>query len=118
VIPLGRNPGEGPSADGAFVDVLGEDELPPGGRRSVLLGFKRVQLYHGPDRVHAFAEACPHALQPLADAEISAGSVRCQKHGACFDLTSGSPLNGVTAKHLPIYRVRIQAGRILIAEPA
>jgi 3-phenylpropionate/trans-cinnamate dioxygenase ferredoxin subunit len=116
VIPLGGSPGETPSADRDFVDVLGEDELPPGGRRSVQLGFRRVMLYRDPERIYAFSEACPHALQPLADAEISAGSIRCQKHGACFDLSSGRPLNGVTAKPLPMYQVKIQSGRILIAE--
>lgn len=101
------------SADG-FVAVLAQDELPRDGQRSVPLGFSRVLLCHTADGIFAVADVCPHALQPLAGAEISNGTIRCPKHGALFALGTGKPQNGVTAHPLRVYPVRVRDGQIEI----
>jgi nitrite reductase/ring-hydroxylating ferredoxin subunit len=103
-----------PSADG-FVAVLAQDQLPRGAQRSVPLGFKRVLLCHTADGVFAVADLCPHALQPLAGAEIADGIIRCPKHGARFALATGKPQNGVTQHALRVYPVRLAGGQIEIA---
>ncbi len=102
------------SADG-FIDVLALDDLPSSSQKSVALGFQRVLLCHTPIGIHAVADLCPHALQPLAGSDIKDGVIRCAKHGALFDLSTGKPKNGVTAKTLRVYPVRIRDGRIEIA---
>ncbi len=102
------------SADG-FVAVLAQEELPRDCQRSIPLGFSRVLLCHTADGIFAVADLCPHALQPLAGAEIAHGSIRCPKHGALFALTTGKPQNGVTAHSLRVYPVRLRNGQIEIA---
>lgn len=99
---------------GAFVDVLPLADLPEGGQRTVLLGFQRVLICRSADGLHAVAGLCPHALQPLEGGEIRQRTIRCSKHGACFDLTSGVPLNGVTNQRLRTYPLRVRDGRIEI----
>lgn len=98
-----------------FIDVLAADDLPPGSQHSVALGFQRVLLCHTPAGIHAVADLCPHALQPLAGSEITDGVIRCAKHGASFDLVTGKPKNGVTARTLRVYPVRVRDGRVAIA---
>jgi nitrite reductase/ring-hydroxylating ferredoxin subunit len=96
----------------AVIDVLALDELPPASQRSVTYGFQRVLLCHTHRGIHAVADLCPHALQPLAGSEIADGIIRCARHGASFDLATGRPLNAVTNKRLKVYAVTIRNGRI------
>jgi len=121
VIPFGPLPGaEQPAASDGYIDVLALEELPPGAQKSVAYGFRRVLLCHAAGAIHAVADLCPHALQPLAGSEIRDGFIICARHGALFDLDTGKPRNGVTSKTLRVYPVRIRDGRIQIsvAEPA
>lgn len=111
MIPLApRSPSAG------YTSVCELRELPVGSRRTFWLGPERVLLIRPDEQeLHAIADRCPHALQPLADAEIADGSIRCSKHGACFDLRSGAPLNSVTPKSLKRFAVRTVADRVEIA---
>ncbi len=104
-----------PASVEGFVDVLAADDLPPGSQQSVALGVQRVLLCHTPAGIHAVADLCPHALQPMVGSEIRDGVIRCAKHGALFDLLTGKPKNGVTDRSLRVYPVRIRDGRIAIA---
>ncbi len=114
MIPIVLKKGGLPPEAG-FVDVLGVDELPPDGQRTVQLGFVPVLLCRNGERIHAVAGLCPHALQPLEGGGVVNGAIRCPKHGALFDLGTGRPLNGVTNKPLRIHEFRIQSGRIEVA---
>jgi nitrite reductase/ring-hydroxylating ferredoxin subunit len=115
VIPLNTTSGtQGSAASDGYVDVLALEDLPPGAQKSVPHGFQRVLLCRVADGIHAVADLCPHALQPLAGSEISDGVIRCARHGALFDLVTGKPRNGVTPNTLRVYPVRIREGRIQI----
>jgi len=103
--------------DEAFIDVLAEADLPERGQRTVFLGFTRVLLCRSDRGIYAVAGLCPHALQPLEGGEMRDETIRCRKHGACFDLRSGTPLNGVTDQRLRTYTIRVRNGRIEIAPP-
>ncbi len=109
MIPLGAKPG---IAGDGFIDVLALIDLPAAAQRSVSHGFERVLLCHTPDGIRAVADLCPHALQPLAGSAVQGGMIHCAKHGAVFSLVTGKPQNGVTARTLRVYPVRIREGRI------
>jgi 3-phenylpropionate/trans-cinnamate dioxygenase ferredoxin subunit len=115
MIPIGTAPGSGDFAtpDG-FVDVLAVEELPPSSQKSVSYRFTRILLCNTGADIFAVEDLCPHALQPLAGSEITGGTIRCSKHGAQFALATGQPRNGVTAKSLRVYPVRLRNGRIEI----
>jgi 3-phenylpropionate/trans-cinnamate dioxygenase ferredoxin component len=102
-------------ADEGFIDVLAVADLPERGQHTVLLGFTRVLICRSEQGMYAVAGLCPHALQPLEGGEIRDETIRCRKHGACFDLRNGTPLNGVTDQRLRTYPIRVRNGRIEIA---
>lgn len=107
-----------PDDENVYVDAGALADLAPGAQTTVLVGYQRVLVLRTEaGELHAVADLCPHALQPLAGGAVSAGSIRCQKHGACFDLRSGRPQNGVTEKPLTLFRVREREGRIEVAAP-
>lgn len=110
MMPLGSKSGAIPS-DG-FVDVLALGDLPPGVQKTILCGFERILLCHTDEGVRAVGDVCPHALQPLAGSAVVGAVIRCAKHGAEFDLATGTPCNGVTGHSLRVYPVRIRDGRI------
>lgn len=107
-----------PPDENTFVDACAAADLAPGAQITTQLGFQRVLVLRTAEgELHALADLCPHALQPLAGGEVSAGTLRCLKHGACFDLRNGQPQNSVTQKSLTLFRVRERAGRIEVAAP-
>ncbi len=112
-------PGAAKSPDeNTFVDAGAAADLAPGAQTTTHVGFHRVLVLRTADsELHAVADLCPHALQPLAGGEVNAGTLRCLKHGACFDLRSGQPQNSVTQKSLALFRVREREGRIEVAAP-
>lgn len=116
MIPL-RPPdaaGAAEPADG-FHDIIASDALADGGQHVTTIGFRRVLICRIGDELHAVADICPHAMQPLAGGQIADCAIRCPKHGARFDLRSGKPLNGVTNQPLPVYAVRVRDGRIEVS---
>ncbi|HKY92146.1 MAG TPA: Rieske (2Fe-2S) protein [Nevskiaceae bacterium] len=104
------------SVDPTWIDVLSEAELPAGGQKSVLVRGARVLLCRTESgALHAVADLCPHALQPLEGGRLRGGTLRCPRHGACFDLASGQPVNPVTDRPLTVFPVRAHHGRIEVA---
>ena len=101
------------SVDRAWIDALSEAELPPGSQKSVVVRGARVLLCRTEaGSLHAVADLCPHALQPLEGGRLRGATLRCPRHGACFDLTNGQPVNPVTDRSLTLFAVRVHDGRI------
>lgn len=100
--------------DGGFKPFLPAADLPRGSQRSVAHGFLRILLCHTDEGIFAVLDLCPHALQPLAGAEVSAGMIRCPKHGALFALATGEPRNGITQQRLRTFPVRVRDGQVEI----
>ena len=106
-------PGSDP-ADGDFVDTIPLAALEAGAQHSVYVGMRRVLLCRVDTDVFAFRDACPHALQPLKGGAITGTTIRCPKHGACFDMKTGMPQNGITKASLELYAVRIRDGIVQV----
>ena len=106
----------------AFVDVGAAADLAAGAQITVMVGFNRALVLRTDDgQLHAMADLCPHALQPLAGGVVRDGTIVCAKHQACFDLKTGQPMNRLTRKPLTRYEVsehegRIRVGRV-VADP-
>jgi 3-phenylpropionate/trans-cinnamate dioxygenase ferredoxin component len=104
-------------ADGiteSFVDVIAASALPPESQKTVVVGFTRILLCNADDALFAVEDKCPHALQPLAGGEIEKGAITCPKHGACFSLATGKPLNDVATRPIKVFDVRVRDDRIEI----
>lgn len=77
------------SAGAAFVDALGETELPAGTMSRVTFGDLDVLLAHTSRGIAAVDDRCPHMAAPLSIGELDGCIVQCPLHEGRFDLASG-----------------------------
>ncbi|MBS0260591.1 MAG: Rieske 2Fe-2S domain-containing protein, partial [Planctomycetes bacterium] len=75
-----------------FEQVATVDELPPGGRKSVVFDDRAVLLFRIGDQYFAVEDVCSHDGQPLTDGRLSGTSIECPRHAARFDVCTGRPL--------------------------
>jgi 3-phenylpropionate/trans-cinnamate dioxygenase ferredoxin component len=67
--------------------------------------------------LYAVEDRCTHDGQSLAGAEIEACEIICPRHGARFCLRSGAALTPPAYEPLRTFKVREEAGRILVQRP-
>ena len=73
-----------------FEVVLHKDALKPGEMAEINIAGKMVLLINVDDSFYAVNSSCPHAQGPLADGDLSSGTLTCPFHGWAFDVTDGS----------------------------
>jgi len=91
-------------------------DVPPGASQAVYFQGEQVALFNVEGKLYAIANRCSHANGPLADGITEGTVVTCPYHDSQFDLQSGEPLRGPAARRLPVYRVQIEDGKILLAK--
>ncbi len=78
------------------------EALAPDGRAVAAADGIEVAVFRADGRVHAFANACPHAGNPLADGDVVGSTLECVYHGWRFDLETGACLRGdLPARRFP-----------------
>jgi nitrite reductase/ring-hydroxylating ferredoxin subunit len=82
------------------------------GRAVVTLAGTEVALFRDGDRVHAFANACPHEGNPLVEGELAGPTLTCAFHNWRFDLATGACLHGDAPATR--YEARVAGDEILI----
>jgi 3-phenylpropionate/trans-cinnamate dioxygenase ferredoxin subunit len=70
------------------------------------------------DELFAVENRCTHDGESLAGADIEACQIICPRHGARFCLKSGAALTPPAYEPLRTFKVRVQAGRILLERPS
>jgi nitrite reductase/ring-hydroxylating ferredoxin subunit len=66
---------------------------------------------------HAVDAWCTHEECPLGDGWIEEGAIRCECHGALFDLASGAVLEGPAFEPVAVYPTRIVGDRVEVELP-
>jgi 3-phenylpropionate/trans-cinnamate dioxygenase ferredoxin component len=99
-----------------FEAVADVDELPEGGLLGVTTSTgEPVCLINVAGRIAAIHDCCTHAEFLLSDGVIHRdGTVECVWHGARFDCLTGAVRKGPAVDPVPLYDVRVEAGRILV----
>lgn len=95
--------------------VAAVDEIPPGGRLSVMLDGRGVLLLRAGDDFYAIEDICSHDGQPLTDGPLKGKEIQCPRHGARFDITTGRPLCMPAVEPIATFAVRVEGGQVLIA---
>lgn len=98
--------------DGYF-DVAAVAQVPAGGFLAVEAEGTELLLSRQGDAIVAVGGRCTHAFASLSDGRLDGDVVVCARHGARFDLKTGRAL-GSGCPNLPLYTVRIEAGRVLV----
>lgn len=97
-----------------FQQVATLDEIPPGGRKSLLFDDRAVLLFRIGDDFYAVEDVCSHDGQPLTDGKLAGTSIECPRHGARFDVRTGRPLCMPAVEPIATFEVRVQGNDILI----
>ena len=67
---------------------------PPGERRYLFLGARRVVLFTLAGTLHAIDDSCPHQGASLFGGKLSGKVLRCPAHGLRFELDGGGQQDG------------------------
>lgn len=92
-----------------FITIATVDELPVGGEPIVVdINRHWVAVYNIDGQYYAIEDRCTHDDGPLAEGEVTGCVVKCPRHGARFDITTGKALSGPAGiVDVPTYVVRI-----------
>lgn len=102
---------------GQWVDVGASDALSETTPLNAEVdGFAVVVVRCGRE-VYAVEDRCTHDGEPLADAPVEACEIVCPRHGARFCLRTGEVLSPPAYEPLRTFRVREEAGRVLVEVP-
>src|SRR5262245_31683002 len=96
-----------------FVEVLREEELPPGRGTTVTAAGKDIALFNVDGVIYAMEDSCLHQGSSLGSGALAGRIVTCRAHGWRYDVTTGH------VAHVPDYGVktfpvRVENGRILV----
>ena len=103
-------------SDGELHDVAEAAALPPGELLGVTLpDGTSVCLYNDRGTIGAIGGMCTHGQFAMSDGVlIGDGTVECVWHGARFDCRTGAVRRFPATEPLPVYRVQVESGRILV----
>jgi toluene monooxygenase system ferredoxin subunit len=81
--------------------------------RGYRVGATRVLLVRIGDRVHAYADRCPHLGVPLSEGTFDGCVITCRAHHYQYDAASGGGVNP-RSLHLHPYPVTLVGGEITV----
>jgi 3-phenylpropionate/trans-cinnamate dioxygenase ferredoxin subunit len=97
-----------------FQKVATLDEIPAGGRKSLVFDDRAVLVLRIGNDVYAVEDVCSHDGQPLTEGAVEETSIECPRHGARFDVKSGRALCMPAVEPIATYEVKVQGNDILL----
>lgn len=98
----------------AFQKVATVEEIPAGGRKSLIFDGRSVLVFRIENDFYAVEDVCSHDGQPLTDGPLHGRSIECPRHGARFDLQSGRPLCMPAVEPIAVYDVLVEGDSVLL----
>jgi nitrite reductase/ring-hydroxylating ferredoxin subunit len=111
----GGAPARAGSGHGGYLDVGAAADFAEGRMTGVDVGAERVVVARVGGRLCAVGGICTHQIAYLEDGVLEGQTVYCPRHAAGFDLRSGEALHPPADFPLPVYDVKLEAGRLLIS---
>ena len=94
------------SDSAGFVTAARASEIPVGQFKPAVVEGKRLLICHADTGFYAIDDTCTHDDGPLADGWLDGTAIECPRHGARFDVTTGTVLCLPAAVPINSYRVR------------
>ena len=95
-----------------FERVASVNDIPSGGRMSVLVDDLPSLLIRIGEEFFAVEDVCSHDGQPLTTGTLEDCSISCPRHGARFDLRTGRPLCMPAIEPITTFEVQIHDGAV------
>src|SRR5438477_4787373 len=80
------------------------------------IGNEEVLLVQSGDEIFAVGAHCTHYHGPLAEGLVTAESVRCPWHHACFDLRTGEAARAPALSPIACWHVERRDGRVVVKD--
>ncbi len=95
------------------------DEMASGEARRFEVGEHRIALVRIGDDFYAIGDRCSHANYSLSEGEVYVDDceIECWKHGSTFSLVSGEPITLPATLAVPVYRVEVSGGDVMVILP-
>jgi len=98
-----------------FIKVASTSDLAPGDKMLVEYQGTPVGLFNIEGEFFAISDVCTHDNGPLVEGELHGDVIVCPRHGARFDVKTGSVRTLPAYAPVPTYQVRVEGDDVLIA---
>lgn len=98
----------------AFERVASVTEVPPNGRKSIIVDDVPALLVRVGNDFFAIEDVCSHDGQPLTDGPVAEGAITCPRHGAKFDLKTGNALCMPATQAISTFAVQVRDGDVFV----
>lgn len=98
----------------AQVVIAALADLPDGRGTPVHAGGRALAVFRLGEAVFALDDRCSHRGFPLHDGTLRGDALRCRTHGACFDLASGTVVQGPARRAVRTYPVSVVEGVVSV----
>jgi len=96
------------------IDVASVDEIPHGKVKVVVADGRRIALCNYDGTIYAIDDVCTHDRGPLGQGELIGREIECPRHGARFDVSTGSVTRLPAVRPVRTYPVSVSDGRISV----
>ena len=97
-----------------FIKVAETTEVPPSKIKKVTVDGKEILIVDVEGKYYAIGNKCTHRGGDLSKGSLSGKVVKCPRHGAKFDVTTGEVATGPAKKSETTFEVRVEGKNILI----
>jgi 3-phenylpropionate/trans-cinnamate dioxygenase ferredoxin component len=97
-----------------FERVAAVEDVPPGGRLSIIVDDTPVLLLRAGDDFYAIEDVCTHDGQPLTDGPLDGKEITCPRHGAKFDIVTGKALCMPATEPVAVFEVEVREGAVYV----
>ena len=97
-----------------FTDVGATTDFPEDSMRALEVAGEAVLLVHQAGQFYALADRCSHREYPLHTGELLDGAVKCEWHGAKFNLETGKGTIPAIKK-VRLYQARVEDERVFVS---
>ena len=90
------------------------DEVPPGGRKSVIIDETPALLLRVGNDFYAIEDVCTHDGGELDQGELEGDRIMCPRNGSYFDVRTGDALTLPAVLPVPTFGVRVDGDDIYV----
>jgi metal-sulfur cluster biosynthetic enzyme/nitrite reductase/ring-hydroxylating ferredoxin subunit len=99
----------------AYRKVASLNELPEGTTQFVEVDDQPVALFRVNGQVYAIDDVCTHDGGPLADGKLEGLEIECDRHGARFDIRTGSVISMPAVENVRAHHVKVEGDSVFVA---
>lgn len=100
-----------------YVRVGKASDVPVGRAEVFDVEDRKIAVFRLEDGFYAIEDICTHDGGPLAEGEIEEDQVICPRHGARFDIKTGTALTLPAVTPVESYPVRVDGNELFIGLP-